>query len=186
MRPEFRPSSLFYIRRGASSHKQYCCRPSGRLIHSPETKKPHNGQQHGYSLLELLVTLMILSIAFATAVSNLKTMNRPLHNGAQGTMGFFKQARAKAISTTQAYFVAPTSDTHLKASYGSNCSDSSPTTDQTLFYDLPTGAKLSNTSWSVCFSSRGLANTSQDLTLVDSDSKTKTIQVFLGGAVRVQ
>ena len=142
--------------------------------------------EQGMSILELLVVFLIISIMMNSAVSNLAEIKDPLKDGVSQCLGFVKQVRAKALSTTSAYFLSAGSDGQLVSSWGSTCESSTPTPDPTLFLDLPNGVTLTDTAWSVCFDSRGLASGEQTFSVQDVDGRNETIEIFLGGAVRIR
>lgn len=140
----------------------------------------------GFTLFELLIVLAVFGVLIGMAALNLRPLNSPLQTGTSQIMGFFKQARAKAIATTSAYKVEPASATRLITKYASSCSALTMTTDTDLTLDLPAGVSLTATDWSVCFNSRGVADGNITVTLTDSKAKTRTVEVFLGGGVRIQ
>jgi prepilin-type N-terminal cleavage/methylation domain-containing protein len=142
----------------------------------------------GFTIVELLLVTAIAGILMGMGVLTLQSMNSPLHNGSAQLLGFFKQARAKAMATTAAYWVQPSSPTKIMTKFANNCSvdPATATADPQLVLDLPKGVNLTNTSWSLCFSSRGLAASSLTVTLQDVKNKSKSIEVFLGGAMRIQ
>lgn len=141
--------------------------------------------ERGSSLFEVLVVLVLIGILLATAISNLDQLNRPMEAATAEVAGFLKQARARGMSTTRAYTVRPTSTEHLIAEFSNECGET-PAADPKLTLDLPRGVVLNGTSWSVCFNPRGLATSDPTIELIDEEGRTKTLEVFLGGAVRVQ
>ncbi len=160
---------------------------TGNVFVAPESATPQSRAflgESGIGLIELLVVLFLIGILLSTAVSNLGALNNPLRNGAQQTMGFFKQVRSRAISTTTAYVVSAASPIRMQTFSGTSCSTAT-TAQPNLFIDLPLGASFSNTSWSTCFDPRGLANANITVTIRDDESgATRDVEVFLGGAVR--
>ncbi|RIL06985.1 MAG: hypothetical protein DCC75_10380, partial [Proteobacteria bacterium] len=84
------------------------------------------------------------------------------------------------------YFLQPSSSSRLITLYGDNCADPSPTTDTGFLLNLPSGAYLTDTTWSICFNSRGFPDANIELGLQDQGGEQKTIEILLGGAVRVQ
>lgn len=141
--------------------------------------------QRGFTILELLTVMAIGSILAGIAVLNLNAFANPSNNGALELMGFIKRARAKAMATTQAYTVAPTSSNSIVARYAASCSDTTWTDDTELYTTLPSGASLDDTNWEICYSSRGLSADSADITVRDSRA-TRLVQIVLGGGVRIQ
>ena len=141
--------------------------------------------QKGFSTLELMVVLFMSSILLSLAVSSLSELNDPLRNGTAQLHGFFKQVRTRAVSTTSAYIVEPVSPGKVVTKYGTSCSDPSPTTESLLILELPKTVSLTSTTWSVCFTSRGLADQSLNVGIQDTEGSGETIEIFMGGAVRV-
>lgn len=137
----------------------------------------------GFSAIELVVTFAVISLLVGFMAYNFKDMSQPALNGASGVVGFVKRTRAKALGTTYAYTITPSSATQLIASYGTTCSSPSQTTDSRLSLTLPEGARFAQTGWSICFSARGIAEDSINLGIVDDD-ETKTVQIASGGGAR--
>ena len=142
-------------------------------------------KQSGFTVIELIVAMGIASIMMGIAVANLREFNDPLLDASQQLMGFVKQVRARAISSTQAYTIVPESSTSLKTYYGVNCESVDTTYDDSLVVELPAGATLYDTTWSLCFNSRGLPDGNLEIDLRDSHGLAKTVEVYLGGGVRV-
>lgn len=143
-------------------------------------------RQSGFTLLEMMAVVAIFSVLSGIAIINLKEFSKPAENGAAQLLGFMKQSRARALSTTSAYFVLPTSSTHIITKYGLNCTDASPIVDSSLVMNLPTGASLAATNWSICFTSRGLSDSNTTIVVNDNQAGTKTLEVLLGGGIRIQ
>lgn len=139
--------------------------------------------ERGFSVLELVAVLVIVAIVSVAATIGLKSLNNPLLNAAHQATTFFRQVRARAIATTQAYRITPTSGTRLTTTFGVNC-DNTETEDPALFLELPTGASLSDTDWDVCYSTRGVADSNFELAIEDQDGVTRTLEILLGGTVR--
>lgn len=140
--------------------------------------------EQGFSLLEMLVTLALISVLLGTAIVNIKELDDPLANGSAQIISHVKSVRARAIAATSAYHIAPLSSGRIGASYSETCSDTTLTADPKYILDLPSGAYLSDTSWSFCITSRGLSDSNITFTLHDNNGATKTMEVLLGGAVR--
>jgi prepilin-type N-terminal cleavage/methylation domain-containing protein len=139
--------------------------------------------QQGFSLLETLVTLMLGVIVSNIVVSNLKQLDNPLQNGVAQVTGFIKGVRARAISQTIAYKIQPTSLGRLSASFAPTCSAATFTTDPSLGLVLPNTTRFTNTTWSICFTSRGLSTENSTIQLRDG-STVRTLETMLGGGVR--
>lgn len=141
----------------------------------------------GFTMMELIVVLFITIVVATTAIPTLAALKNPLDDGIATTLGIIKQTKAKAIATTSAYRIKASSNNHIYTEYLSKCSASgNATADTKLTLDLPIGVALTSYAWSICFDSRGFAQTSQNITLYDQNGKMRTIEVFLGGATRIQ
>ena len=154
------------------------------MIHVLKNRKA--GREQGFSAIELAAVMALVGIICMMAVGNLKAVRSPVLEGANQTLGLFKLARAKALSTTSAYFVSATSATRLVTSVGINCADTAPVTDPNLWLELPTGVSTTDTTWEVCFSPRGFPDTTVTIPLIDTEGGAETVELFLGGAVRIQ
>ncbi|RME58764.1 MAG: hypothetical protein D6780_06235 [Candidatus Dadabacteria bacterium] len=139
----------------------------------------------GITLLELLVVFSVVGILLGLALYGIRGTKNPLSNAVFSIEQFIRLARAKAISGTQAVKIFPTSDTTLQASAGESCtSELTDLSDLTL--TLPKETSLGDTSWSICFNARGIADTSISFTVVGPNSSIKTIKVALGGGVKIE
>jgi prepilin-type N-terminal cleavage/methylation domain-containing protein len=137
----------------------------------------------GFTLFELVFTIGLISVLLGVAVVNLRGLNGAADSGAAEVVGFLKQVRARAMASTSAYKVAPSSSGQLVVTYGNVCS-AATTTDGALILKLPTGATFNSTSWNVCFNSRGFPDQSPSIALQDTNGVNKTVQIYLGGAIR--
>ncbi len=137
----------------------------------------------GFTLLEMLVTISIASTLIALTPFNYRALEDPVKNGSQALMGFMKKTRAKALASTRAYTIKAVSSRRVITTYGSTCS-ATQYTDSTLTLDLPSSAYMTDSTWSICYGTRGLSNSSNDITVTDG-SVHKTVQVVLGGGIRV-
>lgn len=145
--------------------------------------KGFRGNQ-GFTLLELVAALGLLAVLSYVAVNKLKELDNPLKNSAAELEGFIKQVRARAISTTSAYTIQAVSSQFIRTTYADSCVDTTQTTDWSLTLRLPNGAKLSDTSWSICFAPRGLPDSNVVIDLEDTGGETRSLEVYLGGAVK--
>lgn len=141
--------------------------------------------QKGYTIVELLVVMAMMMSLMSIGVYNLRSLERPLKTGAAQLGGFFKQARAKAIATTSAYRVYALSTSQAAVTYGVNCDNASTNFDTDLSYTLPNELEFTSTAWEVCFSARGIADDNITVTMEDKEGDTSNVEVFLGGAVRI-
>ena len=141
--------------------------------------------ESGVTIFELLAVLFIISLISATVVSNIKEINRPLTNATFEVTHFLRLVRARAISQTQYIKVSPTSAFAIASTAGTSCAlATSPISDLTL--NLPKDTNLVSTSWSICFTPRGLTEASKTFQIRNEDSLTKTVEIALGGGVRIQ
>lgn len=140
----------------------------------------------GFTIVELLLVLAIIGVLMGMTALTMQSLNSPLQSGTSELLGFFKQTRAKAMATTAAYRVLPASSSRIITRFANNCTAATFTDDPQLVLDLPKGVALLDTNWSLCFSARGLADNSLTVTLQDSKNDSRSIEIFLGGAIRVQ
>lgn len=139
----------------------------------------------GFTLTEMLVAISLMSILMAIGVYNMRNLNRPLTTTSAEVSALFKQARAKAIGTTSAYFVTAANDEQIVTSQGTNCADGTPTLDAALSLDLPLGVRMTNTAWQVCFSAKGISDSNVVVELKSPENELSEVEVFLGGAIRI-
>lgn len=143
------------------------------------------GKARGTTLLELLTVVSLAAILSTVAVSNLSVLNTPAATGTAALVGFLKETRAKAMNTTMAYTVKPSSNRVVVTTYAKTCAAAPQTKDNAMTLTLPRGATLRSTTWSFCYGTRGLVDTSLDIVVGDSEG-SKTVQVGLGGGVRIK
>jgi prepilin-type N-terminal cleavage/methylation domain-containing protein len=139
--------------------------------------------QAGYTLTELLVTMSLLSVMSGFAFVNLLDLSNPARSAASEISGFLKQARARALSTTSAYTVSASSTDTLTTTVGTTCS-AAQSAEPSLTLELD-HADLSNVSWSICFTSRGFPDKNVVIPVTDDYSGSNSVEVLLGGAIRV-
>ncbi len=158
----------------------------------------------GFTLIESLVTILVLGILTAIAAPTLRFGVDPLRDTSDRLAGNLKMLRAKAISQTSAYRMRAIPQgssftiTHERARLCSDApgdwrTDAAFAPEDAAFDDPVTlatvtlnGTSASINSWSVCYSSRGMANQNVVFTLQDSQSRQKRVTVFPGGGVDVQ
>ena len=141
--------------------------------------------QRGYTLVELLVTMTVGSILMGITAANLRAYSRGSKNAVAMIQGFVKQARAKAISRTAAYKIyADPGGKKIRTSFANSCSSATFVTDASLVLDMPEETSLVSPSWSVCFNSRGIADSNITISFKTRDAGTKQLEVLLGGATR--
>lgn len=131
----------------------------------------------------MLVVISIIGILSAFAISNLNLLEKPLVSASSHIQGIVKLARAKAVGTTSAYRISAPADNQIAVAFGNTC-DTTDTADGTMQYLLPSEVTITNTVWTICFNARGLATEVATIPLADTHGQTRTIEVFMGGAVR--
>lgn len=133
--------------------------------------------------MDLLTTIALTGIVSGIAIFNFRGINDPLSDGTKGIAGYLRNARVRAISTTSAYRIYPISATRVVGAYAKRCSDTTFTSDPKMIFDLPTGAELTDTSWSLCYSGRGLPSTNETIYL-GNGTTVASVDVYLGGGIR--
>lgn len=128
--------------------------------------------------------MLLISILSVSAMSNLKVLERPLDDATQQTLAFLKQVRARGMSSTLAMTIAPDGEGRLSVTRSTDCGETADWDPASLL--LPQEVVFTDTSWSLCFTARGLATSAPVIELADVQGRTKRIEVFLGGAARVQ
>ena len=141
--------------------------------------------QAGISLPEILTVIVILGLALGMAAMYLEAAEAPLDVGASILEGEFRQARLKAIATTSAYRVSASAPHRLIAERGASCSSTTWNQDSQMNLILPDGVTMTDTSWLVCFSSRGISTNNVTVPLTHPKYGSITVEVLLGGTTRV-
>ena len=138
----------------------------------------------GMTLVELIVVLTLAGILLSIGASYMKpTASRGILAG-RLVEGAFKQARAKAMVTTGAQRVRPTTDSALEVESAASCAAGSWTAEPDLRIELPDGVRFADTEWSVCFNSRGIASDALTIRLSDALFGERDLEVLLGGVTR--
>ena len=148
------------------------------------TRSISEASERAFTLLELLAVISISSILLGLASLNYRALENPVENGAEALMGFIKKTRAKALSATLAYTIKPLTPNKIITTYGTTCSSGTQTADPTFTITLPGSDYMTDTNWSVCYGTRGLANASADITVTDGVT-SKVVEVVLGGGTRI-
>ena len=139
----------------------------------------------GFNIFELITVMGLIAVIMGIVAYNLRELDNPLENGANQMRGFFKQVRAEAIASTSSYIVRPATGTEIETLRGTSCTDSAPVLDNRVSLELPTGATLSDTTWTFCYDSRGFPDGNIEIDLQDNVGQNKTVEVLHGGAVRI-
>lgn len=126
-------------------------------------------------------------LVMSTAAANLRLLGNPVQGGASRLVEFFQQARTRAISSGSAQTVYPESDSRVLLRASKHCDDLAGPAAPASKMDIPPGAFMPDTGWTVCFGSRGLPTNAVDVRIKDAGSPVAlSVKVLLGGAVRVQ
>lgn len=146
----------------------------------------------GFTLLEVLMVAVIVGIMASIVAPNFRRMSNDLLNGAREAASFLRLARAQAIATTSAYRLKAVSTLEFQGEYARRCDDdeSEWVADSRVRWELREGLQVGGggiapDSVIVCYDSRGQANASPTLVLVDRYGTSARLDVFLGGTVRV-
>lgn len=139
----------------------------------------------GSSLLELIVTMALIALLSAVAISNIKILENPLANASFNISHYMRLIRSRAISQTTTITVIPSSSAVISAYSADSCESEDLTEIPDLQLELEDDVHLSSTDWSVCFNQRGLA--SEHITFdFYTSTATKTVQIALGGGVKIE
>ncbi len=141
-------------------------------------------KEAGFTIIELLVVVSFVAVFGSMAFYDFRKVDDPSKNSANELASLFREARSKAMASTQSYLVEPLSATEIKASYAKNCTATTWTTDNKLSLKLPNKTSVS-TDWSICYNSRGLADSSADIH-VGGNGRSEVVQIVLGGGGRVK
>jgi len=142
--------------------------------------------ESGISLVELLAVLAIIGLGIGAASLYLKPMEAPLDAAADMVEGTLRAARLKAMATTSGYRVSPNGGGSLTVEQAPSCSAASWSADPGLALTLPDGVGMTALDWSVCFSSRGVANSNVTIRLTHSEYGSREVEVLLGGTTRIR
>jgi prepilin-type N-terminal cleavage/methylation domain-containing protein len=160
----------------------------------------------GFTLAEVLVTVLVLGILTAIAAPTIKFGTNPLKDTTHRIASNIKLLRSKAMAQTAAYrirsFLSADGKVALTIERSDLCSDITGWTADASFAaeDLQLnrevqvhqvkvndlGAAIDN--WSICYTSRGLADKKLELTFENNSSPVgfQSITVLRGGSVDVK
>ena len=141
-------------------------------------------REAGVTILELIVVMAIAALLTGVAVMNLRDLANPRQTGAAEMVGFLKKVRGKAMNATKAYTVMPVSAYQVVTKLSKNCKSNQKTAGE-FTYKLPAGVSFGDTNWSICYSTRGMSDTSVDIPVTDRKGRTD-VQVVLGGGARIK
>ena len=140
--------------------------------------------ERAFTLLEVIVTMSLVGLLCALVPLRLSALYNRGQGSAEAVVSYLRSTRALAMARTETLIISPTSSTELGRLRATSCSDPAPVSENFTF-KLPHGVRLADTSWSVCFTSRGLSNASQTFAVVDSSGTPRTIEIALGGGLRI-
>jgi prepilin-type N-terminal cleavage/methylation domain-containing protein len=138
----------------------------------------------GMTLVESLVVMALLGTAVAIGAAYLRPMEAPVERAADELQALLRGARARAVATTSAHRVRPETNGAILGEHAPSCAATSWTAEPGLDLALPDLVTLTDTAWSVCFNSRGIASTALLVTLDHPDFQPRDVEVMLGGAIR--
>ena len=141
--------------------------------------------QAGVTLIEMMAVLALAAILLGIGAVYLTPMAAPLKTGTEIVEAAFRQARGRAIATTTAYRVRPTSATEIVGEFAPSCGAGTWTDEPKIYRELPEKATFTSQVWSVCFSPRGVASSNVVVTITHPDFGSRQVEVMLGGAVRI-
>lgn len=132
----------------------------------------------------MMVVLGIITVLSGIAVINLRKFDQSSTNAANQIASLIKSSRAYGMTSTVTVQIKPVNTTRIQVTAAASCSTTTRTNIPELALTLPDGATLNDTTWSLCYTSRGISRDSLDV-LVRDYTRTRTVQIVLGGGVRV-
>jgi type IV fimbrial biogenesis protein FimT len=139
----------------------------------------------GMTLPEVLVVLAIIGLVLGAAPLMLNKAEGPLQSATSLFEGYLRQARARAMSTTSAYRIQAIAPDRLAAEWANDCDAGAWNADPQLTLELPRDVRLSDTAWTICFTTRGWSSDNQVFTLTHPRAGTARVELLLGGSTRV-
>jgi prepilin-type N-terminal cleavage/methylation domain-containing protein len=156
----------------------------------PTRADPRPGRRPGFTLVEALIVVILVGLVMGIAANTFSGLSNDLENAAAETGAFFRQVRARAMTTTSAYRVVYASATELRTESARACNDTTWTGDAGLSLVLRerTTVKadgIADGDVVVCYNSRGIGNASPTLIVTSRVGEEAEVEIFAGGAVRV-
>lgn len=146
-------------------------------------------RKNGFTVIEILAVTAIAAITTALTASYLRSLENPLESSTREMTGLFKLARARAVSSTSAYQILPTSSNQIVAQYANTCDDTVWTNDVQLGLELDDPISVT-TGWSVCINSRGTVSTMPTSDIIINSSAdsggSAELVVYIGGLVEAE
>jgi prepilin-type N-terminal cleavage/methylation domain-containing protein len=178
------------------------------MLHPLPANRISNHPLHhqGYTLAEVLVTVLVLGILTAIAAPTIKFGTNPLKDTTHRIASNIKLLRSKAMAQTSAYrirsFLGADAKVALTVERSDLCSDITGWTADASFAseDLQFNREVQINrvkvndvdtaidNWTICYTSRGLADKKLELTLENNASPVgfQSITVLRGGSVDVK
>lgn len=147
----------------------------------------------GYTLFELLIVIAIIGIMSGFGIYSFLNLKNSARDTTQTVLGALTQARTGAMTNTLAYRILYRNGAFMLQSALSCAATTGWTDINTNFVELPSDVTVTTTApitgasanVVVCYTARGLAVASTDVTLVDTKNHSYTLKSYYGGAVRV-
>jgi len=148
-----------------------------------------NNNKQGFTILEMLIVLAVLSILLTIVALNLRVFENPLKSGITEIEGLVNQTRGRAQAQTSAIRLTFAANTNtVLVSSSKRCTSLVWTPDPSSNYKLPESVTVSSTNLStpLCIDSRGFADQYAlvQLARTNGEPGTKSIEVLRGGVVR--
>lgn len=135
--------------------------------------------------MEMLAAMTIVGLLLGIAGIWLTPMEAPLQSSIALSQAFLRQARVTAMATTSAYRVRGSTARELVAETADSCTATTWTADDQMRLVLPDPVTLSETSWEVCFTARGMSDSTVQFGLSHPRLGEERIEVLRGGTTRV-
>ena len=147
-------------------------------------KQKGTPSDHGFTVIELIVVLAVALIVMGVALPNMVSWlpTYRLSAGARQLAGDLQLARMKAISQNTKYRlnfgVLPSTSYTFEKDNGGFATESGP-------FSLPNGITVTVVSATSEFQSRGTVNTAGSITLQNTNSLIKQVQISIVGRVAI-
>jgi hypothetical protein len=135
-------------------------------------------------LIDLIVVMALIGIMAGISALALRHFEAPLETAGDLVDGLIKQTRAKSMASTTVHRIRAVAGDHLVVEYARSCGSAAWTLDPRMDLRLPSGVSLTDTAWSICFDTRGIASDNLILTIDHPQYQARTLEVLKGGTVR--
>lgn len=147
--------------------------------------------EKGFSLVEMLFGVAIMSIMLGMAAAGLKEFDSASQNGVLQFRSYVKLIRSEAMASTLAYRVTASTTNDLTVVSDVNClatdpaiPDNSPTAQTSLAFSLPRGANFQTSGWDFCIEPTGISDSNQIVSISD-EGRSFDLELMLGGVVKL-